>query len=314
MTLTPNYETFECQFSYGATPPDPADDVAFSTRASTVSASEALGDESCGNLRIVSISSPRAFLFSFILIFIHSSRRSPRRRDVALARSRRNRSRRRGRTSHLASSKSCSSSFSPPSSSPSASAPRIRIHRKRARRRRRASAHRGQSRASPSPLLVYLHGFCLDATRNRRSNSPPCERCRGREIDSGWRDDVNNDSCRRDFARRRWRRTWCTSRRRARARASACCAIFKTILRIRRTDSSRVGSREFSIGTVHRFNAERGTARTPSRSPMSRRQIRGAWITCSTSSPWQESVQHRRRPSVRRRRRHRGIHGDSSRV
>ena len=27
VTLTPNYETFECQFSYGATPPDPADDV-----------------------------------------------------------------------------------------------------------------------------------------------------------------------------------------------------------------------------------------------------------------------------------------------
>ena len=28
VTLTPNYETFECQFSYGATPPDPADDAA----------------------------------------------------------------------------------------------------------------------------------------------------------------------------------------------------------------------------------------------------------------------------------------------
>ena len=52
VTLTPNYETFECQFSYGATPPDPADDVAFSTPCfRQCPASETLGDESCGNLK-----------------------------------------------------------------------------------------------------------------------------------------------------------------------------------------------------------------------------------------------------------------------
>ena len=52
VTLTPNYETFECQFSFGATPPDPADDVAFSTPCfRQCPASETLGDESCGNLK-----------------------------------------------------------------------------------------------------------------------------------------------------------------------------------------------------------------------------------------------------------------------
>jgi len=52
VTLTPNYETFECQFSYGATPPDAADDVAFSTPCfRQCPASETLRDESCGNLK-----------------------------------------------------------------------------------------------------------------------------------------------------------------------------------------------------------------------------------------------------------------------
>jgi len=49
VTLTPNYETFECQFSYGATPVEAKDDKAFSTpcfRQCPVSAT--LREDACG--------------------------------------------------------------------------------------------------------------------------------------------------------------------------------------------------------------------------------------------------------------------------
>lgn len=50
MTMTPNYETFECQFTYGATPPPASVDAAFKTpcfRQCGVSAT--LADAQCGN-------------------------------------------------------------------------------------------------------------------------------------------------------------------------------------------------------------------------------------------------------------------------
>ena len=48
VTLTPNYETFECQFSYGATPPALSEDAAFSTPCfRQCPVSETLREDAC---------------------------------------------------------------------------------------------------------------------------------------------------------------------------------------------------------------------------------------------------------------------------
>jgi len=50
VTLTPNYETFECQFTYGATPPSVEADPAFASPCfRQCGVSETLRDAECGN-------------------------------------------------------------------------------------------------------------------------------------------------------------------------------------------------------------------------------------------------------------------------
>lgn len=61
MTMTPNYETFECQFTYGATPSPVSEDAAFKTpcfRQCGVSAT--LKDAQCGNCMSPEEVQPRA--------------------------------------------------------------------------------------------------------------------------------------------------------------------------------------------------------------------------------------------------------------
>ena len=170
--------------------------------------------------------------------------------------------------------------------------------------------------SAPSPLLVYLHGFCLDDAAQQTLELSSMRTVPGSRNRLG-------------MARRRQQR------------------LVQTGLR----EAALAEDMVYIAPNAPRTTSECVLCNLQNDSPNSQDRLFASWITgildrdspsfqcrawdgsdavaladvaatdsrdvdpCSTSSPLgEENVQHRRRPSVRRRRRHRGIHGDSSRV
>ena len=138
--------------------------------------------------------------------------------------------------------------------------------------------------SAPSPLLVYLHGFCLDDDAQQTLELSSMRTVPGSRNRLG-------------MARRRQQRLVQTGLREAALAEdmvyiapNAPRTTSECVLCNLQNDSPNSQDRLFAswiTGILDRdspsFQCRAGTARTPSRSPMSRRQIRETWITCFRS-------------------------------